>query len=129
MRAGWADGGALKLMCAAVSMGCIVRRAAVQIKTSGGFSMHDDAAASRQAGKQASRQAGKQASRQAGKQASRQAGKQAPKHIAARRLQSRTRRTGTRVPPAFLAPSGDVGGGVQRGVACSPSDPFSRGPT
>ncbi|MCO8588324.1 hypothetical protein [Burkholderia multivorans] len=120
MRAGWADGGALKVMCAAVSMGCIVRRAAVQIKTSGGFSMHDDAAASRQAGKQASRQAGKQASRQAGKQA--------PKHIAARRLQSRTRRTGTRVPPAFLAPSGDVGGGVQRGVACSPSDPFSRGP-
>nr|WP_276537932.1 hypothetical protein [Burkholderia multivorans] len=136
MRAGWADGGALKLMCAAVSMGCIVRRAAVQIKTSGGFSMHDDAAASRQAGKQASRQAGKQASRQAGKQASRQAGKQAsrqagkhaPKHIAARRLQSRTRRTGTRVPRTFLAPSGDVGGGVQRGVACSPSDPFSRGP-
>ncbi|MBU9543289.1 6-phosphofructokinase [Burkholderia multivorans] len=90
--------------------------------------MHDDAAASRQAGKQASRQAGKQASRQAGKQASRQAGKQAPKHIAVRRLQPRTRRTGTRVPRAFLAPSGDVGGGVQRGVARSSSDPFSRGP-
>ncbi|MBU9625865.1 6-phosphofructokinase [Burkholderia multivorans] len=88
--------------------------------------------ASRQAGKQASRQAGKQASRQAsrqaGKQASRQAGKQAPKHITTRRLQSRTRRTGTRVPRAFLAPSGDVGGGVQRGVARSSPDPFSRGP-
>ncbi|HDR9336896.1 TPA: 6-phosphofructokinase, partial [Burkholderia multivorans] len=63
-------------------------------------------------GKQASRQAGKQASRQAGKQASRQAGKQAPKGVAIRRLQSRTRRTGTRVPRAFLAPSGDVGGGA-----------------
>ncbi|WP_181146967.1 6-phosphofructokinase [Burkholderia multivorans] len=55
---------------------------------------------------------GKQASRQAGKQASRQAGKQAPKGVAIRRLQSRTRRTGTRVPRAFLAPSGDVGGGA-----------------
>ncbi|HGL5235287.1 TPA: hypothetical protein ACKFH8_002095, partial [Burkholderia multivorans] len=54
-------------------------------------------------------QAGK---RQAGKQASRQAGKQAPKGVAIRRLQSRTRRTGTRVPRAFLAPSGDVGGGA-----------------
>ncbi|MBU9366898.1 6-phosphofructokinase [Burkholderia multivorans] len=68
--------------------------------------------ASRQAGKQASRQAGKQASRQAGKQASRQAGKQARKGVAIRGLQSRTRRTGTRVPRAFLAPSGDVGGGA-----------------
>ncbi|MCA8457037.1 6-phosphofructokinase [Burkholderia multivorans] len=47
-----------------------------------------------------------------GKQASRQAGKQAPKGVAIRRLQSRTRRTGTRVPRAFLAPSGDVGGGA-----------------
>ncbi|MBU9356391.1 6-phosphofructokinase [Burkholderia multivorans] len=46
------------------------------------------------------------------KQASRQAGKQGPKHVAIRRLQSRTRRTGTRVPRAFLAPSGDVGGGA-----------------
>ncbi|HEM7811784.1 TPA: hypothetical protein ACXND4_005425, partial [Burkholderia multivorans] len=54
-------------------------------------------------------QAGK---RQAGKQASRQAGKQAPKGVAIRRLPSRTRRTGTRVPRAFLAPSGDVGGGA-----------------
>ncbi|MBY4670787.1 6-phosphofructokinase [Burkholderia multivorans] len=49
------------------------------------------------------------ASRQA---ASRQAGKQAPKGVAIRRLPSRTRRTGTRVPRAFLAPSGDVGGGA-----------------
>ncbi|MBY4796072.1 hypothetical protein, partial [Burkholderia multivorans] len=82
----------------------------------------------RHSGNPASRQSGNQASRQAGKQASRQAGKQAPKHIAVRRLQPRTRRTGTRVPRAFLAPSGDVGGGVQRGVARSSPDPFSRGP-
>ncbi|EJO57645.1 hypothetical protein BURMUCF1_A1681 [Burkholderia multivorans ATCC BAA-247] len=60
----------------------------MQIKTSGGFSMRGDAAASRQAGKQA------------------------PKGVAIRGLQSRTRRTGTRVPRAFLAPSGDVGGGA-----------------
>ncbi|WP_310703918.1 hypothetical protein, partial [Burkholderia multivorans] len=44
--------------------------------------------------------------------ASRQAGKQAPKGVAIRRLQSRTRCTGTRVPRAFLVPSGDVGGGA-----------------
>ncbi|WP_181145457.1 6-phosphofructokinase [Burkholderia multivorans] len=99
---------------------------AVQIKTSGGFSMHDDAAASgkRQAasGKRQAASGKRQAAsgkRQAasrkqasGKQASRQAGKQAPKGVAIRRLPSRTRRTGTRVPRAFLAPSGDVGGGA-----------------
>ncbi|WP_155639509.1 6-phosphofructokinase [Burkholderia multivorans] len=111
------------LMRAAVSMGCIVRRSARANKNE--RRLFD---ARRCCRKQASRQAGKQASRQAGKQASRQAGKQAPKHIATRRQQSRTRRTDTRVPRAFLAPSGDVGGGVQRGVVRSSSDPFSRGP-
>ncbi|MGN5640889.1 hypothetical protein AA0K91_15115 [Burkholderia multivorans] len=145
---GPADDGALRLMCARCRWDALCGARAVQVKTSGGFSMHDDAAASgkrqaasgkrqaasgkrqaasgkRQAasGKRqaasgkpqaASRKqaSGKQASRQAGKQASRQAGKQAPKGVAIRRLQSRTRRTGTRVPRAFLAPSGDVGGGA-----------------
>ncbi|WP_276523951.1 hypothetical protein [Burkholderia multivorans] len=140
---GPADDGALRLMCARCRWDALCGARAVQVKTSGGFSMHDDAAASRKrqaasgkrqaasgkrqaasgkrqaaSGKRqaasrkpqaASRQA---ASRQAGKQASRQAGKQAPKGVAIRRLQSRTRRTGTRVPRAFLAPSGDVGGGA-----------------
>ncbi|WP_219847177.1 hypothetical protein, partial [Burkholderia multivorans] len=75
MRVGWADGGALKLMCAAVSMGSIVRRAARANKNE--RRLFDARCLLPQAGKQASRQAGKQASRQAGKQASRQAGKQA----------------------------------------------------
>ncbi|WP_254209010.1 hypothetical protein [Burkholderia multivorans] len=144
---GPADDGALRLMCARCRWDALCGARAVQIKTSGGFSMHDDAAASgkrqaasgkrqaasgkRQAasGKRQAASGKRQAAsgkRQAasrkpqaasrkqasGKQASRQAGKQAPKGVAIRRLQSRTRRTGTRVPRAFLAPSGDVGGGA-----------------
>ncbi|WP_181153079.1 hypothetical protein [Burkholderia multivorans] len=125
---GPADDGALRLMCARCQWDALCGARAVQIKTSGGFSMHDDAAASgkRQAasGKRQAASGKRQAAsgkRQAAsrkpqaasrKQASRQAGKQGPKHVAIRRLQSRTRRTGTRVPRAFLAPSGDVGGGA-----------------
>ncbi|MBU9150625.1 hypothetical protein KTD07_15500 [Burkholderia multivorans] len=126
---GPADDGALRLMCARCRWDALCGARAVQIKTSGGFSMHDDAAASgkrqaasgkRQAasGKRQAASGKRQAasgkrqvaSRQAGKQASRQAS--APKGVAIRGLQSRTRRTGTRVPRAFLAPSGDVGGGA-----------------
>ncbi|WP_261530925.1 hypothetical protein [Burkholderia multivorans] len=125
---GPADDGALRLMCARCRWDALCGARAVQIKTSGGFSMHDDAAASgkrqaasgkrqaasgkRQAAsgkRQAASGKRQAASRQA---ASRQAGKQAPKGVAIRRLPSRTRRTGTRVPRAFLAPSGDVGGGA-----------------
>ncbi|PRE29214.1 6-phosphofructokinase [Burkholderia multivorans] len=87
--------------------------------------MHDDAAASgkrqaasgkRQAasGKRQAASGKRQAASRKPQAASRkrQAGKQAPKGVAIRGLQSRTRRTGTRVPRAFLAPSGDVGGGA-----------------
>ncbi|MCA8500868.1 hypothetical protein LGN13_04090 [Burkholderia multivorans] len=130
---GPADDGALRLMCARCRWDALCGARAVQIKTSGGFSMHDDAAASRkpqaasrkpqaasrkpQAASrkpQAASRKPQAASRKqaSGKQASRQAGKQAPKGVAIRRLPSRTRRTGTRVPRAFLAPSGDVGGGA-----------------
>ncbi|MDN8098842.1 hypothetical protein QZN31_01170 [Burkholderia multivorans] len=71
--------------------------------------MHDDAAAS---GKRQAASGKRQAASGKRQAASRQAGKQAPKGVAIRGLQSRTRRTGTRVPRAFLAPSGDVGGGA-----------------
>ncbi|MBU9333711.1 hypothetical protein [Burkholderia multivorans] len=122
---GPADDGALRLMCARCRWDALCGARAVQIKTSGGFSMHDDAAASgkRQAasGKRQAASGKRQAAsgkRQAAsgkRQAASgkpQAGKQAPKGVAIRRLPSRTRRTGTRVPRAFLAPSGDVGGGA-----------------
>ncbi|WP_261523150.1 hypothetical protein [Burkholderia multivorans] len=129
---GPADDGALRLMCARCRWDALCGARAVQIKTSGGFSMHDDAAASgkrqaasgkRQAasGKRQAASGKRQAAsgkRQAAsgkRQAAsrkRQAGKQAPKGVAIRGLPSRTRRTGTRVPRAFLAPSGDVGGGA-----------------
>ncbi|WP_244143058.1 hypothetical protein [Burkholderia multivorans] len=60
-----ADDGVGSLMRAAVSMGCIVRRAGRANKNE---RRHFDARCLLpQAGKQASRQAGKQASRQAGK--------------------------------------------------------------
>ncbi|WP_254221839.1 hypothetical protein [Burkholderia multivorans] len=120
---GPADDGALRLMCARCRWDALCGARAVQIKTSGGFSMHDDAAASgkrqaasgkRQAasGKRQAASGKRQAASRKPQAASRQAGKQGPKHVAIRRLQSRTRRTGTRVPRAFLAPSGDVGGGA-----------------
>ncbi|WP_146124164.1 hypothetical protein [Burkholderia multivorans] len=120
---GPADDGALRLMCARCRWDALCGARAVQIKTSGGFSMHDDAAASRkpqaasrkpQAASRKPQAASRKPQAASGKRqaASRQAGKQAPKHVAIRRLQSRTRRTGTRVPRAFLAPSGDVGGGA-----------------
>ncbi|WP_181155638.1 hypothetical protein [Burkholderia multivorans] len=122
---GPADDGALRLMCARCRWDALCGARAVQIKTSGGFSMHDDAAASgkrqaasgkRQAasGKRQAASGKRQAASRKPQAASRkrQAGKQAPKGVAIRGLQSRTRRTGTRVPRAFLAPSGDVGGGA-----------------
>ncbi|WP_157765501.1 hypothetical protein [Burkholderia multivorans] len=148
---GPADDGALRLMCARCRWDALCDARAVQIKTSGGFSMHDDAAASgkrqaasgkrqaasgkrqaasgkrqaasgkrqaasgkRQAasGKRQAASGKPQAASRKPQAASRQAGKQGPKHVAIRGLQSRTRRTGTRVPRAFLAPSGDVGGGA-----------------
>ncbi|MCO1424549.1 hypothetical protein [Burkholderia multivorans] len=127
---GPADDGALRLMCARCRWDALCGARAVQIKTSGGFSMHDDAAASgkrqaasgkrqaasgkRQAasGKRQAASGKRQAASGKRQAASRQAGKQAPKGVAIRRLPSRTRRTGTRVPRAFLAPSGDVGGGA-----------------
>ncbi|MBU9248453.1 hypothetical protein KTD14_03210 [Burkholderia multivorans] len=127
---GPADDGALRLMCARCRWDALCGARAVQIKTSGGFSMHDDAAASgkrqaasgkrqaasgkRQAasGKRQAASGKRQAASGKRQAASRQAGKQAPKGVAIRGLQSRTRRTGTRVPRAFLAPSGDVGGGA-----------------
>ncbi|WP_258180035.1 hypothetical protein [Burkholderia multivorans] len=132
---GPADDGALRLMCARCRWDALCGARAVQIKTSGGFSMHDDAAASgkrqaasgkrqaasgkrqaasgkRQAASRKPQAASRQAASRKPQAASRQAGKQGPKHVAIRGLQSRTRRTGTRVPRAFLAPSGDVGGGA-----------------